>query len=297
MSGGTSSDIFIPQVATDAIAEGLRGTGAIVLYNSPAVVVNNTLGAQGQMKPGRKLTIPYFGHLGEMIENVPEGVGVEPFKPGPESVEEAAIEQACLPIEWSMWEQMVLRGRQLNLDPYLLMAQQATARMNQMFEKRLVKVAAASLDSGYINDVTAASKTLDWDVMADTRYLLGDIVGDIALMSAHSKVKKDLIKIKDSVNRPLFVDSYAQGEIPRFQGVPVYMSDLNTKSSDDTPKYDTLLLQAGALALWHSMPFFKVEDDARANMTSLYLWVYYIPYRYNKLPGKNKGGVLIARTI
>ena len=73
MSGGTSSDVFIPQVATDSIVAGISDEGVKVLYGSEAVNVSPTLGAQGMLKVGRKLTIPYFGMIPTWQDDVPEG--------------------------------------------------------------------------------------------------------------------------------------------------------------------------------------------------------------------------------
>ena len=119
----------------------------------------------------------------------------------------------------------------------------------------------------------------------------------IVMMSVHSKVKTDLTKLKDAVGRPLLVDATAgTAEIPRIQGLPVFESDFNKKSADVPPKYDTLLLQRGALALWHSLPTVKIWQDPRSETNQIILWVYYIAYRYKSLPGGSKPGVLILRT-
>jgi hypothetical protein len=297
MSGGTSSDVFIPQVATDSIVAGISDEGVKVLYGSEAVNVSPTLGAQGMLKVGRKLTIPYFGMIPTWQDDVPEGASLQPDKAS-ETVEEAPMKRTGVAIEYSTWEEMVLLGRSRNLEPYNLFTGQALERLGQRFEARLVTTAVTGLDSAYINEVPAnASKTIDWDAIADTKQLLGDAAKKIVMLSCHSKVKTDLTKLKDATGRPLLVDATAgTAEIPRIQGLPLFESDFNVKSSDSPAKYDTLLLQRGALALWHSMPTVELYVDPRSGTKQIILWVYYIAYRYKSLPGGSKPGVLILRT-
>ena len=297
MSGGTSSDVFIPQVATDTVIAGISDEGVKVLHDSEAVNVSSTLGASGMLKVGRKVTIPYFGMIPDWQDDVPEGTALNPDK-ATEVVEEASMKRMGVNIELSTWEEMVLRGRSLKLDPYTLFAAQAIERLGQAFERRLVTTAVTDLPSAYINAAPAdASKTIDWDSIADTKQLLGDAAKKIVMMSVHSKVKTDLTKLKDAVGRPLLVDATAgTAEIPRIQGLPVFESDFNKKSADSPAKYDTLLLQRGALALWHSLPTVKIWQDPRSETNQIILWVYYIAYRYKSLPGGSKPGVLILRT-
>lgn len=297
MSGVATSDIFIPQVATDAIVAGISDEGIPVLYGSEAVNVDATLGDQGQLKVGRKITVPYFGMIGKWQMDVPENVAVNPDK-ATETVEEGVVKQARIAIEWSTWVQMCMRGRARNLDPYVLFAGQAMERLTQAFEEKLVTTAVTGLDSAYVNAAPAdANKTIDWDSVADTKQLLGDAARKIVMLSCHSKVKTDLVKLKDAVGRPLLIDATAgTNEIPRLQGLPVYESDFNVKSADVPAKYDTLLLQRGALALWHTMPTVETWKDPRSQTNQIILNLFYIVYRYKSLPGGSKPGVLILRT-
>lgn len=297
MSSGTTADVFIPQVATDTIVAGIRNEGMSVLYGSQAVNVDSSLGAQGRLKVGRKIIVPYFGLIPAFQDDVPEDGALSPDKAS-EVVEEAEVRRSGIMIEWSTWEEMVLKGRSQNLDPYPLFGGQVRDRLKQLFERRLVTAAVTGLSSAYINAAPAnASQTIDWDNIADTKQLLGDAASDIAMISVHSKVKTDLVKLKDSMNRPLLLDATAgTNEIPRLQGLPVYVSDYNVVSADVPPKYDSLLLQRGALALWHTMPTIEIQRVGQSDRTAIIVWVYYIAYRYLRLPGGTKPGVLILRT-
>lgn len=295
MSSSSSDDIFVPEVAVDSIIAGISDEGIPVLHGSKAVNVSPDLAAQGQLKVGRLLTVPYFGMIPPMQEDVPEKVGLMPDK-ATETTETAAMAQAGVHIEWSTWQQMIQTARSRKLDPYVLFAEQAQLRLKQMFERKLVKTAWTGLDSAYVNDVSATD-TIDWDNIADTRQLLGDAASKITLMSMHSKVMTDAIKLKDGDDRPLFLDPYAgDGKIPRFQGIPTFVSDFNHVTTGSPNKYDTLLMQDGALALWHSMPTVEITRDPKANMSGIAIWIFYIAYRYLKMPGGSKPGVLILRS-
>lgn len=291
-----SSDLFVPEVATDAIIEGLAGMK--VLYGSPAVVVQSDLETNGELKVGRRVKIPYFGMIPPFQVNVPEGAGLVPDKSS-ETTEEAEMNRCGVAIEWSDWAGAIQKAKRSRLDPFVVFAGMILERFREVVEQQLILTARTGLGSEYIHDISAASPgTIDWDSIVDTRYKIGDEANDIQLMSVHSKVKKDLLKLKDGDDRPLFLDPMNgnQADVPRIQGVAVYTSDLNYKSSDATPKYDTLLMQSNSLVLWHSNPTLDVYEDKKAGQSGIVSWFYYIPYRYNKLPGKTKGGVLIHRS-
>lgn len=297
MSGSTA-DIFVPEVAQDAIVQGISDEGIPVLYGSRAVSVSSDLASQGQLKVGRTITVPYFGMIPAWQEDVPEKVGLAPEK-ATETTEEATMKQGGIHIEWSTWEQMVLTARSRKLDPFTLFAEQARMRLTQMFERKLVTTARTGLASDYINDISGTSPgTISWDAIADTRQKLGDASSKISMMSMHSKVHTDAIKLKDGEDRPLFLNPYGggDGKIPQFQGIPTFVSDFNYKSSASPPVYDTLLMQDGAMALWHTMPTVEITRDSKANMSGIVMWIWYIVYRYSKLPGGSKPGVLILRS-
>ena len=292
MSGMGTGDAFVPEVAVDSVVEGIAG--ATVLYGSPAVVVASNLGEVGGLKLGLLVNVPYFGMIPPFQMNVPEKVGLVPDKAS-ETVEQSTVKQAGVKVEWSQWLQLVQQARSRNLDPYTLFANMVRQRFIHGVEKEIITAARTGLSSDYIND--ASSDTITWDSIVDTRYLGGD-EADIQLISMHSKVKADSLKLKDGNDRPLFVDAMNgnQGDIPKIQGVTVKTSDLNYVSSANPPLYDTLVMQDNAMALWHSMPTIELDRDKTANMNYIVSWFFYVIHRYNKLPGKTKGGVFINRT-
>jgi hypothetical protein len=292
----TTNDIFNPEVATDAIIEGVAG--AKVLFNSPAVIVQSDLETAGALKVARKVTVPYFGMIPPFQAKVPEGAGLQPDKSS-ETVEEAPMYQYGVAIEWSKWSEAVLKGRRDRIDPYIVFAGMVGERFREVMEQQLILTARDGLGSEYINDISGNSPgTISWDSIVDTRYLGGDEANDIQLMSVHSKVKKDMLKLKDGEDRPLLIDAMNpnQGDVPRIQGVTVYTSDLNYKSSDSPPKYDSLMMERNSLVLWHSNPTIEPIRDGKANMNSIVCWFWAIVYRYKKLPGKTRGGVRIHRS-
>lgn len=294
MSGAmTMGDTFAPQVAVDTILTGLAGTP--VLYGSPAVVVNSSLGSVGGLFKNKLVDIPYFGHLPAYQLDVPEKTALAPDGTT-ETSEQARVKQAGVRIAWSTWEGMCLQARERRLDPYTLFGQQIATQFVHAMENELITAARTGLSGSYIYDGSA--DTITWDSIVRTRLLLGDEARDTELISVHSKVKADLMLLKDGNDRPLLIDvlNVNAGNIPRVMNVPLLESDLNYVSSADPPLYDSLIIQRGALALWHSIPTIERNRVPESNIDELISWFWYVPYRYNKLPGKTRGGVLINRT-
>lgn len=290
MSGTNTGDVFIPQVAEDAIIKGMAGMR--ILYGSPAVIVRNALESTGKLQVKKKVDVPFFNDIPEFLDDVPEGGGLSPDKFTMDQ-EQAITRRAGLRIDMSWWAQACT---QQNVDPYTIISGMVVEKAIRVFERRLITTAKTATPSGMVNDVTGVSKTLDWDVMVDTRLKFGDEEADIALLSVHSKVKGDLLKIKDSVNRPLLVESLNGGasEIPRFQGVPVKVSDLNV--ADGSSNYQSLLMRRNAMVLWHSTPKVEAARDTLTDSDTITCWIYYVAHQYSVLPGKTKGGVAIAKT-
>jgi hypothetical protein len=290
MSGTSTGDVFIPQVAEDAVIKGMAGMR--VLYGSPAVIVRPALESTGKLQVKKKVDVPYFNDIPEFLDDVPEGVGLTPDKFTMDQ-EQAITRRAGLRIDMSWWAQACT---QTGVDPYMIISGMVVEKALRVFERRLITTARASTPNAMINDVSGAGKTLDWDVMIDTRLKFGDEETDIALLSVHSKVKGDLLKIKDSVNRPLLVESLGGGasDIPRFQGVPVKVSDLN--AVDGSSNYHSLLMRRNAMVLWHSNPKIEALRDPISDTDTITCWVYYVAHQYSVLPGKTKGGVAIAKT-
>ena len=285
-------DSFVPDIAQEAIVEGIAG--AIILYNSPAVIVRNDIITNGAMMEGEKIKIEYYGMIPPYQRNVPQATGLSAEK-NVMTTEESPVYQHGLRVDWSKWYQCVERGKQLGKDPYVLFAQMFVQRFVHLAEDILIETARTDLPSAYINDVSGAALKMGWDQIADTKLKFGDEGDSIALMSVHSVVKNNLTKEKDSMNRPLYIDPMSgTSDIPRIQGVAVKVSDKNYVSSG---VYDSLFLQPNAVAMRYSTPTLEPFRDPISNVEGLVSWVWTAALRYSKLPGKTRPGVGICRSV
>lgn len=285
-------DSFVPDIAQEAITEGIAG--AIVLYNSPAVILRNDLPRTMQMVDGDKIKVEYYGMVPPYQRNVPQATGLDAVK-NTMSTEEAPAYQHGLRVDWSKWYQCLEAGKRNGKDPYVLFAAMFVERWRHLAEEILIETARTGLSSSYINDVSGSSLKMGWDQIADTKLKFGDEGDNIALMSIHSVVKNNLTKEKDSMNRPLYIDPMSgTSEIPRIQGVAVKVSDKNYVSAG---VYDSLFLQPNAVAMRYSTPTLEPFRDPISNVEGLVSWVWTAALRYSKLPGKTRPGVGICRSV
>ena len=101
-------DSFVPDIAQEAITEGIAG--AIVLYNSPAVILRNDLPRNMQMVDGDKIKVEYYGMVPPYQRNVPQATGLDAVK-NTMSTEEAPAYQHGLRVDWSKWYQCLEAGK------------------------------------------------------------------------------------------------------------------------------------------------------------------------------------------
>lgn len=284
-------DSFVPDVAQEAIVEGIAG--AIVLYNSPAVILRNDLVVNGAMRDGDEISIEYYGMVPPYQRNVPQATGLSAEK-NVMTYEKAPAYQHGLRVDWSKWYECLERGKRTGKDPYQLFAAMFVERWTHLAEEILIETARTGLPADYIHDVSGAGKKMGWDEIADTRQKFGDDGDNIQLMSVHSAVKNNLTKERDSMNRPLYLDPMSGGsDIPRIQGIAVKVSDKNYVASGT---YDSLFLQPNAVAMRHSTPTAEPFRDPISNVEGLVSWVWTAAIRYSKLPGKTRPGVGICRS-
>lgn len=284
-------DSFVPDIAQEAVVEGIRG--AVVLYNSPAVIVRDDIIVNGAMMEGEKIKIEYYGMIPPYQRNVPQATGLTPEK-NVMTTEESPVYQHGLRVDWSKWYQCLELGKRTGKDPYTLFAAMFVEQFIRLAEGIIIETARTDLPSEYINDVSGANKNMGWDEIADTKLKFGDEGDRITLMSTHSVVKNNLTKEKDATGRPLYLDPMSgTSDIPRIQGIAVKVSDLNIVTSG---VYDTLFLQPNAIALRHSVPTVEPFRFATSNVEGLVSWVWMACHRYSKLPGKTRPGVGICRS-
>lgn len=289
----TSSDLPIPEVLTEAVQGAFSGMTA--LDGSEAVVVNMSLPST---RGGDKVKVPYFGTIGEMEDVATEGdaLGTTSLS---STVEESIVQHSGKGVSVTEW---ALLAGAYN-DPYTELARQIRESGMRRIDKGLVDAAAAAgLPSAQDLDVFVATglgsaRTLDWDLIVDGRMSFGDENDGVALLVIHSKVQGDLLKLKDSTNKPLLVDMNNDGQVMRVNGIRVKVSDrLPVDTTDARPKYTSLLLQKGAIIAWvNGTPVVLPDVNAAANTRSMYTHLYHVEHRYKRLRGMTRGGVTRLR--
>jgi hypothetical protein len=94
---------------------------------------------------------------------------------------------------------------------------------------RLIEKACAAgtiTKSVFVPTGATEANFLSWDTVINARTGWADELGaDVVGMLMNSSTYADVLKLKDDQNRPLMVDSLAEGDFPRFAGMPVHVSD------------------------------------------------------------------------
>ncbi|MGK3995105.1 phage major capsid protein [Sorangium sp. So ce1024] len=288
------SDVINTYILEEAIQA--EFAGAVALYGSPAVVQNNSLPANnvngGKMKGGETIQVPYFNNLGELDEIATDGDSLTPVALTM-SDETATIRHFGKAVELTTWSQ--IKG--LYADPYKECARQLVMAAKRKWDEVLIATAGASLPADNIHDVWNAVTPvlLNWDVMVDAKLKFGDEQSSIVMLSVHSKVYGDIMKLKDTTGRPLLVDAN-DGSLPKFMGIPVKVSDRNAvvPAAGGTPaKYKSRIYKAGALALWlNGQPSVKEDEDILKDTDLVAIHTYFVAHRYKRTPGATRPGVV-----
>lgn len=277
-------DVFVPELLDEALMG--KFAGMTVMRKSGAAIFMMGMPA-GRAQLGEKVIVPYFGTVGEMEDVDEDGQNLVPKKLST-TQEEAIVKHSGLALEATVWAS--LSGVE---DPYAEGARQLVEAAERRADKALIDVAIAAGSDLLTLDVYNAvtPRTINYDLVVDGKMKWGDEQEDIAAMVIHSKVKGDMLKLKDSTGRPLYVDGL-QGELDRFCGFPVLVSDRLTPSSDTPAKYTTLLLKKGSLIFW--LGEFNSDDDKNilANSRMMATHIYWAAHRYKRHPNGTKCGVV-----
>ncbi len=286
----TSSDVTIAtEILEPAIAGAFAGMRAIM--GTGAAVINPTMPSSVQR--GKKITIPYFGTIGEFVKVSGEDDAIAPSKLT-STHEETTVERASLGFERTVFERLVEDPRS---DAYTEASRQIAVAGERLVDNELITKAVASLPA-MTNDVynAATPKTISPDVILDTQKLWGDEQDNMAALVVHSKVYFDLKKLKDGEGRALLTSGFADG-LDRFGNIPIVVSDRMTASSDSPAKYKTLLLKRNSLVFWYcAQPRTLNFVDPAADTEGTFVHVYFASYRYQRLPMMTKPGVAILVT-
>jgi len=218
----TTDRDFDVQVLEETVRGHFAGKNALmdsILVTQGAIVVNSQM-PNGNESIGNEITVPYFGTIGEFEDN-PEDTAVTP-KVIKTTNERGTVGRSSLAFETTRWAR---NSGPEDADPYDECSVQIAVAAKREMDRLCVAAAAGTplqLDSF---SAAGAPSYLDWDMMADGQALLGDEEDDVVAMVTHSRTKADLRKLLDANGRPLLVDSMKEGEVARFQGRPLLISD------------------------------------------------------------------------
>lgn len=215
MASTVRTDMIVPEVLQDAISTGFGGCK--ILAGSPACTVNDRL---PDVRGGDRVKVPYFANLGE-LDDVAEDTGLTTTKLTMSS-EEATVSHAGKSFELTQWAQMAAQMH----DPYGEASRQVVEASERRFDKALIDAAKDSLPASMVKNVfdQTTPRKIDYDAVVDAKMLWGDEQEDIVMMCVHSKTYGDMQKLKTTDGVPLLTLPQ-DGSIPRFLGIPVFVSD------------------------------------------------------------------------
>jgi hypothetical protein len=218
----TDSRDFNVQVLEDTVRGVFAGKNALAgsaLATAGAIIFNSRMPYGGPDWIGNEITIPYFGTLGDFADN-PEDTAAVP-KVLKSTNEKATIARSSLAFEVTRWAQ---HSGPTDADPYEECARQIqAAAVREMDRLCIAKAVTTPLKKDVYNASTPVY--LDWDTVTDARAMFGDEQEGIVGLVVHSRTESGMRKLRDSNGRPLLVDSMRDNEIPRFNGIPLVVSD------------------------------------------------------------------------
>jgi hypothetical protein len=290
------SNLVIPELLTEAIQGAFAGMNA--LWGTDAVVTNDALGSRLK---GEKVAVPYFGNLGDMQDVLTDETD---YNPNPftaadiafltSSKEEAIVQHSRKVFSITEWAQMSAAG-----DPYTEGARQLVETVRRRIDKALI---AAASTAAWVPELDAtiapytAPFTMTYDAMVDGKYQLGDELDQnegFSLGVTHSKVARDLEKLKDSQGNPLVVNP-VDGKLTRVAGIPIAKSDKLTDGVLVTPKYTSLFAKPKSMAVWYNKTAMvvKTSEDIINDVEVAAVHLYYCVHVYKQMPGGTKPGVV-----
>lgn len=218
----TSFKDFDVQVLTETIQGAFQQKTAFmgsVLVSQGAVTVADSMPNAGPNFIGTQITVPYFGTIGNFVNN-PDGSAVSTNQMAMTN-EIATISRSSLAFEVSRWAQ---NAGPTDADPYEEASRQIVEAAIRDMDARLI---TESMNTALVSDIYSSSSPayISWDAVVDARAKWGDENRDVVAMICHSRTMADLRKLKDTIGRPLLVDSMQMNDVPRFAGVPVIESD------------------------------------------------------------------------
>jgi hypothetical protein len=273
---------------TEAVRPGLAG---LVLMGGTGAAVVSTGMPDGKTKVGETVKVPYFTSIGEIETLAADGDALTPTLLT-ESNEEATVKHVGKAFGITKWARSGVG------DPYKEGSRQVLVAIQRGLDKELID--AAKNETGWTDYVYDRSGTGDgkitYDSIVETVGKFGDETEDLACLVMHSKVYRDLLMIKDSTGRPMWVDLSGVGG-PRLTAlnIPIKISD---RLAAVATVYPSLLLRKGALAAWIDDQATEIvtDFDILTNEDIAAIHMYLVTHRYKHVDGMTKPGVAILKT-
>lgn len=287
MPATTRGDLFIPDVMADAVAGALAGKLALAGTGAFTIVPGLPESARG----GDTVNVPYFGHLGE-LQTRTDGQALDVVALT-SAAETATVVRAGKAFEITNWAQQAAGPT----DPYAEGSRQMVDAAVRQFDKAALTAASTTTLS-----LDKSAEALKYDHFVQLLDLFGDEQDDVVAFCTHSKILASLRLLKDTANRPIFVDA-VEGGAPKVLGRPVFVSDRNTVdptgggTGPDVPSYFTLALKRGAGVIWRADgPTVDTDKDILADSRVAALNLYYAAHLYKRYPGQTKIGAAKIET-
>jgi hypothetical protein len=283
-----TGDVFVPEMLEDILPGAFAGM--IALFGTGAAIIKTTM-PFSKSALGTTVKVPYFDTIGEAQDLVNDGDALTPQGLSSD-LEQAIVAHSGIAIEatkFAEWSGVA--------DPYVEGARQMAIAVKRRADLALITAAQAPASELLVNDVYSAGSpvTLNYDVVVDSKSKWGDEQDDIVMMVVHSKVKNDLLKLKDAIGRPL-LHQPGDGKLDMLSGIPVMVSDRLGADNETPGKYTSLILKKGALIFWmNGQARVLTDSDILTDSDVAAMHFYWACHRYKRMPGFTKCGVVAMR--
>jgi hypothetical protein len=220
-----STDLFVPEIVTDAVRGALRGKLGLlgsIFVSSGAVKFSGTMPERGRKAIGTTVRMPYWGNIGE-FETLTESQSPTPQKVQM-GYEDGTVARKSIAFETSTWARGAADASGHD-DPYQVLADGAAQSAQRAMDSAMITAGQAS---PLLYDLYSATTPvyLDWQrILRAVANKMGDESPAISGMASHSLVAADLTVQTDATGRQYLADPRSNLMADRIVGVPLVMSD------------------------------------------------------------------------
>jgi hypothetical protein len=225
MTVTSSTDLFVPEIVTDATRAAMRGKLGLmgsVFVTSGAIRVSGTMPERGRDAIGKTIRMPYWGPLGEFEDRS------EAQSPTPQKVqmgyEDATVSRKSIAFESSTWAKGAAAAAGIQ-NPVTVLAEEAAKSAQRAMDSSMI---AAGKTSPLVASVFSATNPvpLTWQkVLTSMAIKMGDESSSVVGIACHSLVAADLTIQTDSQGRQYLADPRANLIAGNVVGIPLVVSD------------------------------------------------------------------------